>query len=98
MIRYSLLNNFKKRNGFGSIKCELCGEVDSAENIFVQCVLSRLCWSITRDVLEWSVPPDCMKDLFTKLIEGSSRSNRNFVFLFWLISMEFVVDQKRFHL
>jgi hypothetical protein len=76
------------------MKYVLCGQVDSAENILVQCVLSGLCWSIIRDVLEWSVPPDCMKDLFTKLIEGSIRSNRNFVFLFWLISMEFVLDQK----
>jgi hypothetical protein len=88
-----------KKNWQGPIECKLCGRLESAEHIFVQCVLAKFCWSVFRDVLEWGALPVSMEDIYEKLIEGSNRNNKNFVFLLgclswslWLIRNDFVFN------
>jgi hypothetical protein len=65
----------------------------------VQCVLAKFCWSVFRDVLEWGTLPTNLEDIHEKLIEGSNRTNKNFVFLLgcsswslWLIRNDFVFN------
>jgi hypothetical protein len=41
-----------KKNWKGPTECKLCGRLESAEHIFLQCVLAKFCWSVFRDVLE----------------------------------------------
>jgi hypothetical protein len=35
----------KRRNWEGPIECKMCGQVESAEHIFVGCVLAKYGWS-----------------------------------------------------
>jgi hypothetical protein len=65
--------------------------------LLLQCVVASYCWNILRDVLEWPTRPVCIEDIWDKLIEGSRRKNKNFIFLFgcmawslWLIRNNFV--------
>jgi hypothetical protein len=75
-----------KKNWQVPIDCKLCGQLESAEHIFVQCVLARFCWSVFRDVLECESLPTNLEGIHEKLIEGSNRTNKNFVFLFGCLS------------
>jgi hypothetical protein len=88
-----------RKNWRGPIECKLCGRLESAEHIFVQCMLAKFCWSVFRDVLEWRTILVSMEDIYEKLIEGSNRNNINFVFLLgclswslWLIRNDFVFN------
>lgn len=89
----------KKRNWNGPIECKLCGQTESAEHIFVTCAVAKLCRSVVRDALEWARLPTCMEDVIEKLVEGSHKTNRAFVFLFgclswslWLIRNDLVFN------
>jgi hypothetical protein len=62
-------------------------------------VVASYSWNILRDVLEWPTRPVCIEDISDKLIEGSRRKNKNFIFLFgcmtwslWLIRNNFVFN------
>lgn len=86
-----------KKNWDGPTDCKLCGQLESAEHIFVQCVLARFSWSVFRDVCEWGTIPISMDNIHGKLVEGSSNMNRKFVFIFgclawslWLIRNDFI--------
>jgi hypothetical protein len=88
-----------KKNWAGPTECKLCGQLESAEHIFVQCVLARFCWSVFRDVYEWVALPTSLEDIHGKLVEGSNRKNRKFVFILgclawslWLIHNDFIFN------
>jgi hypothetical protein len=72
----------KRRNWEGPIECKMCGQVESAEHIFVDCVLAKYGWSFFRDVLEWTDTPNSLEDLSCKLVEGNKRENANFAYIF----------------
>jgi hypothetical protein len=98
-VKVQSAEQLAKKNWQGPTECKLCGRLESAEHIFVQCVLANFCWSVFRDVLEWGTLPTYMEDIHEKLIEGSNRNNKNFVFLLgclssnlWLIRNDFVFN------
>jgi hypothetical protein len=82
----------KKRNWDGPIECKMCGQVESTEHIFVDCVLAKYGWSVFRDALEWPNTPNNIEELICKLAEGSDREK--LCFYFWLPGLVFVVDQE----
>jgi hypothetical protein len=89
----------RMRNWKGPLECKLCGSVESAEHLFLQCVVASYSWNILRDALDWPNRPVCIEDIWDKLIEGSRRKNKNFIFLFgclawslWLIRNNFVFN------
>jgi hypothetical protein len=63
----------RKRNWKGPLECKLSGIVESAEHLFLQCVVASYSWNILRDVLEWPNRPVCIENIWDKLIEGSRR-------------------------
>jgi hypothetical protein len=46
-------------------------------------------WSVLRDVLEWSYIPTKLDDLHNKLVEGSVKNNRLFVYIFGCLAWSF---------
>jgi hypothetical protein len=72
----------KKRNWEGPVECKMCGQVESTEHIFVECVLAKFGWSLYRDVFGWATTPNSLEDLSCKLVEGNKRENANFAFIF----------------
>jgi hypothetical protein len=91
--------HLRKRNWTGPLKCKLGGKIESIEYLFLQCAVASFCWNILRDALEWPTQPVYMEELWAKQIEGSKKTNRNFIFLFgclawslWLISNDFVFN------
>jgi hypothetical protein len=85
-------DQLKKRNWARPVECKLCGQMEITEHIFIQCVVASSCWSVIRDVLEWPNKPVVMEDLWVKLVEGSSKKNRNFIFSVGLFGVELMVD------
>jgi hypothetical protein len=99
MTRWQSAEQLAKKNWQGPTECKLCGRLEGAEHIFVQCVLANFCWSVFRDVLEWGILPTCMEDIPEKVIGGSNRNNKNFVFplgclswSLWLIRNDFIFN------
>jgi hypothetical protein len=77
----------------------MCGQVESTEHIFVDCVLAKYGWSVLRDALEWPNTPNNLEELNCKLVEGSDRENANFVFVFgclawslWLLRNDLIFN------
>jgi hypothetical protein len=88
----------RMRNWESPLECKLCGSVESAEHLFLQCVVASYSSNILRDALDWPNRPVCIEDIWDKLIEGSRRK-KNFIFLFgclawslWLIRNNFVFN------
>jgi hypothetical protein len=75
-----------RKNWAGPTNCKLCGRFESTEHIFSQCALATLGWSVLRDVLEWSYIPANLDDWHSKLVEGSVKNNRLFVFIFGFLA------------
>jgi hypothetical protein len=87
----------KKKNWPGPLECKLCGNIETAEHIFLRCALASFSWSVFKDAMGWNCPPITMNDIYNKLVEGSNRENRYFVFLFgclawslWLIRNDLI--------
>jgi hypothetical protein len=77
----------------------MCGQVESTEHIFVDCVLAKYGWSMLRDVFEWPNTPNSLEELSCKLVEGNERENANFAYIFdclawslWLLRNDLIFD------
>jgi hypothetical protein len=77
----------------------MCGQVESAEHIFVGCVLAKFGWSLFRDVFGWATTPNSLEELSCKLVEGNKRENANFAFIFgclawslWLLRNDLIFN------
>jgi hypothetical protein len=88
-----------KRNWTGPVECKLCGKIESAEHLFLQCIVASFCWNVVRDALGWPTRPVYMEEVWAKLIVGPKKTSNNFIFLFdclswslWLIRNDFVFN------
>jgi hypothetical protein len=50
--KIQFVDQLARKNWVCPTDCKLCGQYESAEYIFAQCMLAKLGWSILRDVLE----------------------------------------------
>jgi hypothetical protein len=78
-----------RRNWVGPTDCKLCGSFENTEHISTQCALATPGWSVLRGVLEWSYIPANLDDLHNKLVEGSVKNNRLFVYIFGCLAWSF---------
>jgi hypothetical protein len=89
----------KKKNWPDPLECKLCGNIETAEHIFLRCALASFLWSVVKDAMGWDCSPITMNDIYNKLVEGSNRENGYFVFLFgcltwclWLIRNDLIFN------
>lgn len=87
----------RKRNQPGPIECKLCGQIESTDHIFFQCVVAQYCWCVLRDTLEWESAPTSVNEMHEKMIGDFNLPIRDFIFLFgslawslWLIRNDLV--------
>jgi hypothetical protein len=50
--KVQFVDQLKKTNWVGPIECKLCGQMETTEHIYIQCVVTSFCWNVIRDVLE----------------------------------------------
>jgi hypothetical protein len=52
----------QKKNWSGPLECKLCGDIETAEHIFLRCALASFAWSVFKDAMGWNCPPITMND------------------------------------
>ena len=73
-------DQIRKRNGPGSDRCALCGELENTEHIFFRCSLAKFVWCCIRSWLQVAWDPSSFDDL-RGLVNGLFGNSKR---VFWV--------------